>query len=178
MPSIIIMTEPLGDTDEIPNTPAQHTSLKAGMKFFGSEYKARYIANPPTNKTFAAQLLFSVFKAVRTKGFIAYLWDNDDTRFYEIRLKDNAPSGSNIFFVHHDENGTMVNGKNFKIMTHIDGKQTNQHMNVTIPVGDPVSYLPLFNHLAAEDYTGANIAIPVSPSTDFFAAATLISRCK
>jgi hypothetical protein len=176
MPSIIIMNGSLGAVADIPNDPAQHQALLEGMRRFGAEYKGQFAAKLAagrlTGDADAAQLIHDVFSAVLVDPYKAYRWHNDDGRFYEIRLRaHNNPDGVLVVFKSFDENGNPVAAnKKFKIEASLDEKGYNAKMKVAVPVGDAVAYLRLFNGLAAEDYNNG--------STDFFAAATLISRCK
>jgi hypothetical protein len=166
MPSVIVLNGTLTNPGNI--DPADHAKLLSGMKIFGAHYVTNYEWQTPKK---AAKSLRQAFRHAITKGCHVYFYDNSASKFVEIL--DPKRIGPSVVFKY--ANGT----KSFVINVHRDDGDDDgeQIMNVSMPTVKDFLYLPLFNRLAAEDYTGTPIATaPVS--TDFFAAATLISRCK
>ncbi len=138
------------------------------MKIFGEHYLTNYEAQTPKK---AAKSLRQAFRNAITKNCHIYFYDNSASQFVEIF--DPKRIGPSVVFKYANDT------KSFVINVHRDDGDDDgeQIMNVSMPTVKDFLYLPLFNRLAAEDYTGA--AITTGPvSTTFFAAATLISRCK
>jgi hypothetical protein len=167
MPSVIVLQGTLTDPGNI--GPADHAKLKSGMKIFGAHYVTNYEAQTPKK---AAKSLRQAFRHALDNGCKIYFYNNSSSKFVEIF--DPKRIGPSVFFKYVTDNT-----KTFVINVHRDDgdDEGEQIMNVAMPSVKDFLYLPLFNRLAAEDYTGTAIAAP-PVSTDFFAAATLISRCK
>ena len=167
MPSVIVLEGTLTNPGAI--DPADEPKLLNGMKIFGAHYVTNYEATTPKA---AAKSLVQAFRHAMnaTPACHVYFFDNSASRFYEITKPKRH--GASVFFEY-------ATTKTFVINVHRDdgGDADEQTMNVAMPTVKDFAYLPLFNRLAAEDYTGAPITAPPT-STDFFAAATLISRCK
>ncbi|AZL58470.1 hypothetical protein EI545_06275 [Tabrizicola piscis] len=158
MPSIIVLTQELPATDMANIPPSHEQALLAGMKIFGNFHINNY---DQTSSQTAAESLKRAFQHAITNGCTVYYWSNKLSRF--VKLTNPTRSGVNINF-------TESEGGNFKIHVHLDEGGNNPKMNITMPIGDHTTYLDLFNALSAQDHNAGSI--------EFFAAATLISRCK